>query len=428
MENIYITNLKIKSLRHLHDIEIPLSDDKKNLILTGKNGSGKTSVLDALSKYLDSVANNSNFQEYESSLSLNMQRLDKARSNNEIKQINDYERYVEMYKNNILNTRNGLEVLFNADPASIFRCYNNGEFVLAYYKADRIFQIEEVKNVEKVNLNDKYAINEKPSSKFVKYLVDLKVTQALALTGGKKEKAEQIENWFKSLEDYLKIVFDEKSLKLVFDEDKFHFYISMNNKDTFDFNTLSSGYSAILDIVVDLIMRMEKTSNRKFEYNMPGIALIDEIETHLHLELQKNIMSLLTTIFPNIQFIVTTHSPFILNSLDNVVIYDLENHILIQNGLTDVPYKGVVEGYFKVDSLSKELKEKFEKYKELVKKEHLEDEDFAEIARLQVYLEEIPDYLALDISTEYQNLKLEFEGRSDLQWSKLKEVQILLNH
>lgn len=51
---------------------------------------------------------------------------------------------------------------------------------------------------------------------------------------------------------------------------------------------------------------------------------------------------------------------------------------LIQNGLTDVPYKGVVEGYFKVDSLSKELKEKFEKYKELVKKEHLEDEDFAE--------------------------------------------------
>ncbi|WP_027089842.1 AAA family ATPase [Thomasclavelia saccharogumia] len=415
MENIYVTNLKIKSLRHLHNIEIPLSDNKKNLILTGKNGSGKTSVLDALSKYLDSVANNSDFQEYESSLSYNMQRLDIARNNNDIEKINDYERFVKMYKNKILNTRNGLEVLFNVKPASIFRYYNNGEFVLAYYKADRIFQIEEVKNVEKVNLNDKYSINEKPSSKFVKYLVDLKVTQALALTGGKKEKAEQIENWFKSFEDYLKVVFDEKSLKLVFDEDAFHFYISMNNRDTFDFNTLSSGYSAILDIVVDLIMRMEKKSNRKFEYNMPGIVLIDEIETHLHLELQKNIMSLLTTIFPNIQFIVTTHSPFILNSLDNVVIYDLENHILIQNGLTDVPYKGVVEGYFKVDSLSKELKEKFEKYKELVKKEHLEDEDFAEIARLQVYLEEIPDYLALDISTEYQNLKLEFEGRSDLQ-------------
>ena len=148
---------------------------------------------------------------------------------------------------------------------------------------------------------------------------------------------------------------------------------------------------------------------------MPGIVLIDEIETHLHLELQKNIMSFLTTIFPNVQFIVTTHSPFILNSLGNIVIYDLESRILIENGLTDVPYKGIVEGYFRVDTHSKELKEKFEKYKNLINKDHLEDEDFAEISRLQVYLEEIPDYLALDISTEYQILKSEFEGRSDLQ-------------
>lgn len=212
------------------------------------------------------------------------------------------------------------------------------------------------------------------------------------------------------MEDYLRVVFDEQSLQLVFDEDVFNFHICIDGRDVFDFNTLSSGYSAILDIVVDLIMRMEKTSNRKFEYNMSGIVLIDEIETQLHLELQKNIMKFLTTIFPNLQFIVTTHSPFVLNSLDNVVIYDLENHILIENGLTDVPYKGIVEGYFRVDSHSKERKEKFDKYKELVKKKHLEDEDFAEISRLQVYLEEIPDYLALDISTEYQILKSEFEG------------------
>ena len=413
MGKIYITNLKIKSLRHLHDIEIPLLDDKKNLIITGKNGSGKTSVLDSLSKYLDSVANNSNFDSYSSSLSYWENKLNEAKKRNDIEKMNEYEKNVNVYKNRVINSRNGLNVEFNIDESAIFKYYNEGKLVLAYYKADRIFQIEEVKNVEKIQLNDRYSINEKPSSKFVKYLVDLKVTQALALTNGKKEKADQIDNWFKSLENYLKKIFDDDSLKLVFDEDVFNFYISMNNRDTFDFNSLSSGYSAVLDIVVDLIMRMEKTSNRKFEYDMAGIVLIDEIETHLHLELQKNIMNLLTSIFPNIQFIITTHSPFILNSSNNAVIYDLENHILIQNGLTDVPYKGIVEGYFNVDSLSKELHEKFEKYKELVKKESLEDEDFAEIARLQIYLEEIPDYLALDITTEYQKLKLEFEGRSD---------------
>jgi len=413
MEKIYIKNLEIKSLRHLHDIKIPLLDDKKNLIITGKNGSGKTSVLDSLSKYLDSVANNSNFDSYPSSLSYWENKLNEAKKRNDIGEMNKYEKDVNMYKNRVINSRNGLNVEFNIDDSAIYKYYNEGKLVLAYYKADRIFQIEEVKNVEKIQLNDRYSINEKPSSKFVKYLVDLKVTQALALTNGKKEKADQIDNWFKSLENYLRKIFDDDSLKLVFDEDVFNFYISMNNRNTFDFNSLSSGYSAVLDIVVDLIMRMEKTSNRKFEYDMAGIVLIDEIETHLHLELQKNIMNLLTSIFPNIQFIMTTHSPFILNSSNNAVIYDLENHILIQNGLTDVPYKGIVEGYFNVDSLSKELHEKFEKYKELVKKESLEDEDFAEIARLQIYLEEIPDYLALDITTEYQKLKLEFEGRSD---------------
>lgn len=46
-------------------------------------------------------------------------------------------------------------------------------------------------------------------------------------------------------------------------------------------------------------------------------------------------MPLLTTVFPNIQFIVTAHSPFILNSLENVVIYDLEKRLLVENGLED---------------------------------------------------------------------------------------------
>lgn len=43
-----------------------------------------------------------------------------------------------------------------------------------------------------------------------------------------------------------------------------------------------------------------------FDFHLSGIVLIDEIETHLHLELQKNIMPLLTAIFSNIQFIVTS--------------------------------------------------------------------------------------------------------------------------
>ena len=160
----------------------------------------------------------------------------------------------------------------------------------------------------------------------------------------------------------------------------------------------------MLDIVLDIMMRMQHETQRSFDYHLPGIVLIDEIETHLHLELQKTIIPLLTTIFPNIQFIMTSHSPFILNSLKNVVIYDLENHILVEDGLENVPYDGIVEGYFGADKLSNTLKEKFRRYKDLVTKKKLSDDELCEIAELELYLNEIPDYLALSIATEYQTL------------------------
>ena len=53
-----------------------------------------------------------------------------------------------------------------------------------------------------------------------------------------------------------------------------------------------------------------------------------------------------------IQFIVSTHSPFALNSLENIVIYNLEERILIKDGLVDIHYQGIVEGYFKTSELS----------------------------------------------------------------------------
>lgn len=63
MENFFLTKLDIKSVRHLHGIEIPLSDRvRKHLILTGKNGSGKTSTLESLKKHLEFIVS----EQYES--------------------------------------------------------------------------------------------------------------------------------------------------------------------------------------------------------------------------------------------------------------------------------------------------------------------------------------------------------------------------
>ena len=389
MKSIFVSNIKIKNVRHLRNITIPLSKDTcKHLIFTGKNGSGKTSVLQAISNYLNEAVTSDSMTEA----------------------AHTHKQYNEASE----NITDNISIEFNESVDTVCHHFEKGHFVLAYYKAERTFEADVPKHIEKISLQEKYLIDDTPRQLFVKYLVDLKVTEALARSNEKNQKADEIKKWFTKFQELLRKIFDDETLELVFEEDTFSFFIKEKNRSTFDFNSLSSGFAAVLDIVLDLIMRMEKTTNRTFDFNIPGIVLIDEIETHLHLDLQKTILELLTGIFPNIQFIVSTHSPFILNSLENAVIYDLENNTMVEHGLVNVPYNGIVEGYFQADEMSDILKRKYERYKNLVKKEHLTDDDFEEIAELELFLNKIPDYLALNITTEYQRLKMEFENREDL--------------
>lgn len=378
MEQFFMTKLTIKKVRHLKNISIPLSEKEiRHLILTGKNGSGKTSVVESLAKYLDIIIGGSR-------------------------------------ENSFKNCQKELDIELNNKIDSIPELAWNYNYLLAFYRADRVFQVEQPKHIEKVQLQDYYGLDEFPRNEFVKYLRDLKMTEALARNNNKTEKADEIHTWFEQFEQLLKQIFDDETVKLEFDEETFEFNILQQGKEPFDFNTLSSGYQAVLDIVVDIIMRMQHQTRRSFDFKLPGIVLIDEIETHLHLDLQKNILPFLTELFPNIQFIVTSHSPFILSSISNAVIYDLENQTLVEHGLGNVPYEGVVEGYFKVDKLSEILRNKYERYKKLVYKENLSDDEVGEIAELELYLDEVPDYLAIGITTEYQKMKVEFMNREDI--------------
>lgn len=419
MEQTFLTKVDIKKVRHLQGIAIPLSNEsRKHLLLTGKNGSGKTSVLEALVKHLQFVVS------------------DMYHSEEEIRSLIDlYKKQIQ--KNNVLeksekilteiqNAKKDLtywqEKLKNWNEGAISNCisfatlrdkYQAGRFILAYYGDNRKFQVEKYTNIEKVELKKNYNITETPGNILTKYLVDLKATQAFAKNS---EKASQINAWFVRFESVLKKIFDDPDLNLEFDEDTFQFTIHETGREPFDFNTMSSGYAAVLDIVNDLIIRMEAQSKLRNSFDLEGIVLIDEIETHLHLELQKKILPMLTELFPNLQFIISTHSPFILSSLDNAVIYDLEKQILVEKGFKNLPYEGIVEGYFGVDRLADELRDKLERYKNLVDKKvvnknELSDEEYAEIEELESSLDEIPDGLAPTVAAKYSQLKLEFSNR-----------------
>ena len=176
-----------------------------------------------------------------------------------------------------------------------------------------------------------------------------------------------------------------------------------NNGKEFKFTQLSAGYAAALDIVVDLILKMQQTNTLRRAYDMPGIVLIDEIETHLHLQLQKQILPILTSVFPRVQFIVTSHSPFVLNSLKNATIFDLEQQEAIED-LTEYSYEALTEGYFGVHTESSYIGLKLEKLKELLSKDTLQPDEKVTAQQIAQEFNSIPELLSPRYVGEYRQL------------------------
>ena len=256
------------------------------------------------------------------------------------------------------------------DPIAMTDAYGNNDFILAYYETFRNPKFEEVHSIEKPDLTRPNDLSHNKVGQFLKFLADNKVQAALARNEGNYQDAENINNWFNSFQDVLRNLFGDSKLELDFDYTDYSFYINSFGKK-FKFTQLSAGYAAALDIVADMILRMQKPGSLVRAYDKPGIVLIDEPETHLHLALQRQIMPILTKLFPNVQFIVATHSPFILSSLPNAIAYDLE-HSEELTDLTEYSYGALAEGYFGVEMASGDLTARISRLETLVAKENLD--------------------------------------------------------
>ena len=98
-------------------------------------------------------------------------------------------------------------------------------------------------------------------------------------------------------------------------------FVERGYRETID--ELSEGYRSMIIFICDLLYRL-LINNPKEEdvFVIPGVVLIDEIDEHLHLKWQRVIVKKLRSIFPNIQFIMTTHSPTIIQGAsDDAIIY-----------------------------------------------------------------------------------------------------------
>jgi len=88
---------------------------------------------------------------------------------------------------------------------------------------------------------------------------------------------------------------------------------------TFRVDQLSDGYKTVLAMVMDISARMAEANPHLKEEsnNSEALIMIDEVDLHLHPRWQQTILIDLQRAFPNAQFIVTTHSPQVLTTVES---------------------------------------------------------------------------------------------------------------
>ena len=395
----YIHKIHINKIRHLQNIDIPIENDTyPHLILTGKNGSGKTSVLEAVANHLQNIANDpyKDFLSVEQRIKYYQDQLNNG--NNSV----DNERSLENNKKQYAFYFGEVKIdFYNIDD--FISKYQKGNFIIAFYQANRKVIINEPLNPTKPAIKEVWSTKEMATKEFLNFLSDLKIQEALARNEKLDHEADLINTWFVDFGKLLKKVFQDEALQLLFNYKDYSFQILTQGK-TFKFTEMSDGFAAVLEIIIDLILKMQRKDTLTRAYQQEGIVLIDEVETHLHLELQRLVLPLLTQLFPNIQFIVTTHSPFVLNSIGNAVAFDLEHQQLVDD-LTEYSYESLAEGYFGVKTSSSYTEMQLDKLKKLLEKEKLLSSEKSELKSLIHDFDKIPEVVSPLIVGEYLRLK-----------------------
>ncbi|MCP4133801.1 MAG: AAA family ATPase [bacterium] len=147
----------------------------------------------------------------------------------------------------------------------------------------------------------------------------LKELERLALRNGGRDSSQQ--RTFDEVKKILADILPDVS-EIIFEE-KLILYKMRGAK--LKLEQLSDGYRSMFVFIVDLLRRIEIYRPRDvFLREAGGVVLVDEIDAHLHPSWQRDIGFILTEIFPNIQFIVTSHSTYVAMSAGKGALHVLD--------------------------------------------------------------------------------------------------------
>ncbi|MBL7991751.1 MAG: AAA family ATPase [Candidatus Kapabacteria bacterium] len=318
IKELHLTNIGPFNDAHL---EFAADDAPRVTIITGENGTGKTIVLDAIrglfGYYYSGNLGRSIFRQEQSFVIKGFVEYDNTR----------HELFSNSYENPYFFKPNN-HVLYSI-PNDVQSSKKTVNWVLDYWGSTVSNEGFNIKSLSMPSTSN-YLMNslsgilsntdltqyicgfdyirtsedmeERNTGKFV-YQVLEKIFAASLIDGGKLDAVKRI--------GYMPII--------------------LQNGQKVPLQNLSSGNLYMIQRLVSLLSKMyavhilRKTPPETL-CDTPGLLLIDEAENHLHPKWQKRFIPTILDIFPNLQIIATTHSPFIVSSVEGAKVYVCKPH------------------------------------------------------------------------------------------------------
>lgn len=309
---------------------------KNFTLLIGINGSGKTSILEALKICLSRIQENYTKRKYQRLFFTDEDvRIDKTHMNidlvvsvmNDSMTIHEFNAHSSVERK-IIKEKNRVSVLAKSGSSIsnaklLWKKFNDSKKpVCVYYSTDRAYLPNRKLTKSDISWEQEAAYSDSLSGKEIN-LVRLAawVSAQEGLSKEKQRSGLRLNALNKAVKKFLP---DCGGLKVK--KDKFPSLTVTKKRKTLDAKQLSHGERGFLGLVLDLTRRLALANPeiRDPARNCEGIVLIDEIDLHLHPQWQRSVVDQLCRTFPKCQFVATTHSPLVIGEVrpDQIILIE----------------------------------------------------------------------------------------------------------
>lgn len=350
-KNIKLQRIKIQHIKCFEDVDIPFNPAINTSLIIGTNGKGKSTILQLIALGLSGIKN-----------------------------IPFPYNWKEVVKKNSSRGLFEIDILFDNNPIHLkFKIDGKDDSITCTEGSDHLETMRDTFMLLAYGVNRNYKLEETRPYKDLEPIATLFGENGYLKHIKISANYEYINKNFGTIQILINRVLEkandgDKVVLTKYDPNGFYFITPSNPRKEIPMEALSEGFKSTLVWLFDTVIRIvEKGGSLESASEITGIILLDEVDLHLHPSWQRTILHSIESLFPNIQFIVTTHSPFVVQNANMESLIALEmakdsdNVIVVDKNITsNLSYNAIVREIFNIPfPFSREIELEMDKFHEM---------------------------------------------------------------